>query len=125
MRARASTRAPSPPRALAASAILRRELAVVDALRDALAARFGARVRLLGQTGRARIAVLSFIMRDLDPAEAGLVLDAADIHVRTGFHCAPWIHQHLGTTVSGTIRVSPGPFVTADGALAVVRALAP
>ena len=49
-----------------------------------------------------------------DPSELGAVFAGADIHVRTGFHCAPWLHDHLGTAAAGTIRISPGPFTTAD-----------
>ncbi len=108
-----------------AHALLRDELAVVDALRSALVDRLGDRVRLIGRADGARVAILSFTLQDLDPAEAGLVLDAADIHVRTGFHCAPWIHKDIGTTQGGCIRVSPGPFTATSEALAVVRALAP
>ena len=44
-----------------------------------------------------RIAVLSLVPNDLDPAEAGLLLSEAGIHVRAGYHCAPWVHEHLGT----------------------------
>lgn len=99
-------------------------LALIDILREELRECLGARVRLLGSTSRPRIAVSSFTLSDLDPAEAGLVLDGAGVHVRTGFHCAPWIHAYLGTETGGTIRVSPGPFVTADEVRAVARALA-
>jgi len=31
--------------------------------------------------------------------------------VRTGFHCAPWLHAHLGSERSGTVRLSPGPLL--------------
>jgi selenocysteine lyase/cysteine desulfurase len=111
--------------ARAPGAMLHHQLAFVDALHAALRARLGASVRLLGDPARPRIGVLSFTLRDLDPAEAGAVLDAQGIHVRTGFHCAPWIHGCLGTQRAGTIRVSPGPNVSADAVPAVVRALAP
>ncbi|MHC4851502.1 MAG: aminotransferase class V-fold PLP-dependent enzyme, partial [Planctomycetota bacterium] len=71
-----------------------------------------------------RIAVLSLVPNDLDPAEAGLLLSEAGIHVRAGYHCAPWVHEHLGTAAGGTLRISPGPFTTTDDVLAVPRALA-
>jgi len=99
-------------------------LQLIDTLRRGLAERLAERVRLIGPAAGPRIALLSFTLSDLDPAEAGMILDAADVHVRTGFHCAPWIHAHLGTETSGTIRVSPGPFVTADDILEVARVLA-
>jgi selenocysteine lyase/cysteine desulfurase len=93
-------------------------LALVDALRERLRGRTG--LRLLGPEDGARVPIQSFTLDDLDPAEAGALLAEAGIHVRTGFHCAPWIHQHLGTAASGTVRVSFGPGNT----LADVDALA-
>ncbi len=71
-----------------------------------------------------RLPVLSFVPAGLDPAEAGLLLDQAGIHVRTGFHCAPWLHAHLDTERGGTVRISPGPFVTAAEVRAAAAALA-
>lgn len=97
-------------------------LAAVDALAAALSA--DPRVRLLPPPTGPRTPVLSFVRQDLDPAEIGAILDQADIHVRTGHHCAPWLHEHLGTDASGTVRVSPGADVTATDILAVSAALA-
>ncbi len=71
-----------------------------------------------------RMPVLSFAREDLDPAEIGALLDARDIHVRTGHHCAPWIHRFLGTVDGGTVRASPGPEISADDIRAVWEALA-
>jgi selenocysteine lyase/cysteine desulfurase len=70
-------------------------------------------VRLLQPPGE-RTPVLSFVHTQFDPAELGALLDAAGVHVRTGFHCAPWVHGALGTTAGGTVRMSPGPGLTAD-----------
>jgi cysteine desulfurase / selenocysteine lyase len=61
-----------------------------------------------------RVPVLSFLRGDLDPAEQGAALDALDVHVRTGHHCSPWIHRFLDTEAMGTVRVSPGPEISAD-----------
>lgn len=69
------------------------------------------------------IPVLSFVHPQLEPAEVGAVLDQHDVHVRTGHHCAPWLHQHLGTEHAGTVRISPGPDVTADDIRRVSAAL--
>ena len=91
---------------------------------DAIAARLGAGSRALRPASRAqRLPILSLLPERLDPAEAGLLLDAAGIHVRSGFHCAPWIHARLGSERSGTLRISPGPFVSEDAASRVVAAL--
>lgn len=70
------------------------------------------RVRVLHPPGP-RTPVVSFVHDEFDPAEIGGMLDAAGVHVRTGFHCAPWVHAALGTERGGTVRMSPGPFVTA------------
>lgn len=93
----------------------------VDALAAGLAA--NPRVRLLSPTAGARVPVLSFTHSDLDPAEIGAILDAAGIHVRTGFHCAPWLHEHLGTNRSGTVRLSPGPELSTAEVEAVLAAI--
>ena len=58
--------------------------------------------------------VLSLIHQRFDPAELGALLAGAEIHCRDGFHCAPWVHDHLGTTAGGTLRISSGPLTTAS-----------
>ncbi len=58
------------------------------------------------------------------PQDIGAILDTSfDIAVRPGLHCAPYIHRALGTFPDGTLRVSPGPFTTADQVEILVRAL--
>ncbi len=104
------------------SAALAASVANTVALAEALTRLSG--VRLVAPTGYARAPVLSFVHADLDPAEIGAMLASADIHVRTGFHCAPWLHRHLGTDLAGTVRVSPGPDLTAAEIAAVVAVLA-
>ena len=80
-------------------------------------------VQLFWPTGP-RLPVVSFVHRDFDPAELGSMLDAAGIHVRSGFHCAPWIHAALGTATAGTVRMSPGPDVSADDIRQALAAVA-
>ena len=99
--------------------ILAWELSLVDALRREL----NSRAQVYGPANGPRIPVLSFTLSDLDPAEAGVILDSAGIHVRTGFHCAPWLHDLLGTSAAGTVRVSPGPFNSLADTLEVPRVL--
>jgi len=72
-----------------------------------------------------RVPVLSFNIAHLDPAEAGLLLDSHGIHARVGHHCAPWIHDFLGTHSAGSIRLSPGPASGPDAIRAVAAALGP
>jgi selenocysteine lyase/cysteine desulfurase len=96
-------------------------LARTEELEELLAAR--PNVRLLRPPPRARIAVTSFTHAGYDPAELGAMLAAAGVHVRSGFHCAPWIHEHLGTAAAGTVRMSAGPFVTAADVRAAAAAV--
>ena len=60
-------------------------------------------------------AIISFNIEGYEPGEAGAILDQAfDIKVRSGLHCAPAAHKTIGTYPSGTIRLSPGYFNTAE-----------
>lgn len=58
--------------------------------------------------------VISFTMPDYEPSEVGIILSGDfDIAVRTGFHCAPFIHELIDTkNKHGTVRVSLGYFNT-------------
>jgi cysteine desulfurase / selenocysteine lyase len=72
-----------------------------------------------------RVGTLSFRCEALPAAELGGILDQAfDVAVRPGLHCAPYIHRSLGTFPEGTVRVSPGPFNTAEDIDHLARALA-
>jgi len=60
-----------------------------------------------------QVAVLSFTVDDLDPAEVGSYLEQTrNIQVRVGLHCSPESHRTIGTFPEGTVRVSPGLFNT-------------
>lgn len=63
-----------------------------------------------------RIDVISFNLQNQDPRIVGTILDQHfQIEVRTGFHCAPLVHEDLGTTeLGGTIRVSLGSTTTEE-----------
>jgi selenocysteine lyase/cysteine desulfurase len=61
-----------------------------------------------------RVPVISFVHEHYDPVELGSVLAGAGIHVRAGFHCAPWLHAEIGTGAAGTVRISTGPMTTDD-----------
>ena len=68
-------------------------------------------------------AIANFGHYGFDPAEIGLLLDAQDIHVRTGFHCAPRVFPQLPEAAAGLVRVSFGPFNSEDDVRALTRAL--
>lgn len=87
-------------------------------------------LRVLGPTGeQPRVPLVSIVVEGYDPQEVALGLDAAHrIQVRPGLHCAPEMHQALGTHRSGgTVRFSLGVFTTAaeiDATIAAVAELA-
>ncbi len=62
-----------------------------------------------------RCGVISFNIDGFAPQEVASMLDATcRIQVRAGLHCAPRMHQALGTLTSGgTVRISLGAFNTA------------
>jgi selenocysteine lyase/cysteine desulfurase len=69
--------------------------------------------------------IVSFTVAGHDPAEAAAILEqAAGIEVRSGFHCAARIHEHLGTQAGGTVRASFGPFNTEADVEALVATVA-
>lgn len=60
-------------------------------------------VRLVG-TAKEKASVVSFLVGDIHPYDAGTILDRLGIAVRTGHHCTQPLMQRLG--VPGTIRAS-------------------
>ena len=76
----------------------------------------------------ARTAVVALNIRDYDSSEVSDELSQAyDIATRPGAHCAPRMHQALGTTEQGAVRFSASWFTTreeVDAAIQAVRELA-
>lgn len=62
------------------------------------------------------IGIISITVRGYQASEVGTILgDEFDICVRTGFHCAPYVHDFIGSTASGgTVRVSINAFTTTE-----------
>jgi cysteine desulfurase / selenocysteine lyase len=57
-----------------------------------------------------RLPVLSITVDGWDPSDVGTLLDADhNIACRTGLQCAPLIHDQMGTSPRGTVRLSLGP----------------
>lgn len=78
--------------------------------------------------GHLRTAVTALNIRDYDSGEvADELSEVYDIAVRPGAHCAPRMHQALGTTEQGAVRFSFSWFTTEeeiDAAIAAVAAIA-
>lgn len=69
--------------------------------------------------------VVSFNIPGYEPNEVGSILNEDfDIAVRAGFHCAPYIHELIGTLdTHGTVRVSVGYFNTEADIDALIAAV--
>lgn len=60
-------------------------------------------------------AVISFNLEDQEANQVSFALDRVfNIATRAGLHCAPLAHRTIGTLETGTVRVSPGYFNTAE-----------
>jgi cysteine desulfurase family protein len=72
------------------------------------------------------IAVISFNVDGMEALDVGTLLDGEyDIACRTGLHCAPLLHEQLGTDrIGGAVRIGIGPFNTEDHIRAAVDAIA-
>jgi len=87
----------------------------LDAMRERLdigLQKVGARVvRVDGE----RTPVVSFTLPSWETADAGKALEGSfGIVCRAGLHCAPLIHEWLGTRSGGTVRFSLSRFTTGD-----------
>lgn len=57
------------------------------------------------------ISIVSITVDGYKPDEVASILqDEFDICVRSGFHCSPYVHDFIGTTDGGTVRISLGAF---------------
>ena len=70
-------------------------------------------VRLVG-TAADKASVLSFLIGDIHPYDAGTILDRLGIAVRTGHHCAQPLMRRFG--IPGTVRASFALYNTFDEA---------
>jgi selenocysteine lyase/cysteine desulfurase len=99
--------------------------ALLTSLMDGLAGIEG--ITLHGPVDAQRqLAIQSVSIAGYDPQEVATMLDAAySIQVRAGLHCAPLMHEALGTrTQGGTLRLSIGQFNTQDQIETVVASMA-
>nr|MCR5609620.1 aminotransferase class V-fold PLP-dependent enzyme [Lachnospiraceae bacterium] len=58
------------------------------------------------------ISIISFGVKSYNAEDIGMILDEDyNISVRTGYHCAPYIHSHLNDEkYIGTVRIGLGMF---------------
>lgn len=84
------------------------------------------RIEFCGATDLSdRIGLVTINVKGMDPADVGAILDADfGIAVRTGLHCAPLVHETIGTSPDGGVRFSIGPFNTASDIDRTIEAMA-
>ncbi len=62
-----------------------------------------------------KVGIVSINIKGLKPNEVGAILDNSfNIAVRTGLHCAPYLHRESDTFPEGMVRISPGYFNTME-----------
>lgn len=115
---------------LGIGAIHAHEMALWERLNEGLAnipkvTRYGAKQI----PGKQRISVLTFNVEGFEAMDTGTMLDVDhNIACRTGLHCTPMVHEHLGTDkLHGAVRFGIGPFNTPehiDAAIAAVQDVA-
>jgi len=71
------------------------------------------------------VGIVSFTFEGLSSEDVGTILDEDfEIAVRTGYHCAPFIHEYLNDKASlGTVRVGLSQFNTKEDIDSLVHAL--
>ncbi len=72
-----------------------------------------------------RIGILSINVKGYKAEDVGMILDQDyDIAVRTGYHCAPFIHEYLNdVSYLGTVRIGIGRYNTKDDIDSLVTAM--
>jgi selenocysteine lyase/cysteine desulfurase len=105
----------------------RREQELTADLIQGLSEISGVRVQGTYEAGK-QVAVVSFTIPGVDPAEIGFRLDSEfGIAARVGLQCSPLAHKTLGTFPTGTVRFSLGVHNTREEinvAVSAVRSIA-
>jgi cysteine desulfurase/selenocysteine lyase len=101
-----------------------REMALIQRLHRGLSSAPGVVIHSPPPTEQG-VPVLTCNIKGMDSWDVGDILDGDyGIAVRTGLHCAPFVHVDLGTDSTGAVRFSPGPFNTNEDIDQAIEALA-
>lgn len=71
-------------------------------------------VRLLGHPSAPKVGVVSFVPQGMDPGALADALNRKGFALRAGLHCAPGIHQWMGSLHTGACRASVGIYNTQE-----------
>ncbi len=104
--------------------IYSRELGLAKRLHDGLNTIKGVRVYASNRHDQ-HVPINLCNVDGIDPEDLSVILDGDfEIATRAGLHCAPLVHQDLGTSPQGGVRFSIGPFNTAEEIDKVLDAMA-
>ena len=93
-------------------AIHREEMRLLTRLRDGVVSLTGVESYCTRNLEN-HVGLMTLNIQGMDPGDVGAILDADfDIAVRVGLHCAPLVHETIGTFPRGGVRFSLGPFNT-------------
>lgn len=99
------------------------EMALLERLRDGLSDVKNVKLYCADDLS-SHVAVLTANVDGVIPEYAGAVLDVEfNIAVRVGLHCAPLVHEDLGTISRGAVRFSLGIFNTQEDIDSAIRAM--
>jgi cysteine desulfurase / selenocysteine lyase len=94
------------------ASIYAREMELLGKLRDGLSSLEGIELYCAEDLAN-HVGLLTTNVRGMHPEDVGAILDADfGIAVRVGLHCAPLVHESIGTAPEGGVRFSLGPFNT-------------
>ena len=71
-------------------------------------------LRLLGHPAAPKVGVVSFVPQNMDPGALADALNREGYALRAGLHCAPGIHQWMGSLHTGACRASVGIYNTQE-----------
>ena len=90
------------------------EMSLTAHLRDGIRGLHGVRLYCADHK-KSRIPLLLMNLEGMEPEDLASILDGDfGIATRAGLHCAPLVHQDLGTAPKGAVRFSLGPLNTID-----------
>ncbi len=104
--------------------LLTKELDLAKRLHDGLNTMKGVRVYPCNRHDQ-HVPIILCNVDAMDPEDVSTILDGDfGIATRAGLHCAPLVHEGLGTSPRGGVRLSIGPFNTAEEIDKVLEAMA-
>jgi cysteine desulfurase family protein len=99
------------------------EMSLLRRLRDGLSSLRGVQL-YCAETLEDHLPLLLSNIKGMDPEHVSTILDGDfGIATRAGLHCAPLVHQDLGTSPKGGVRFSLGPFNTDEEIDEVLKAM--